>query len=520
MSKYLMAIDAGTGSIRSVLFDLEGHQIGAAQHEWDHKEDPRYPGSMDFDWEHNWELTKQCIREVLAKTAVDSADIAAISTTCMREGILLYDKDGSELWACANVDARANEEVISLLQSRPELEARLYATTGQSFALDAIPRLLWVKKHLPEIYAKTAAMGMFNDWLIYKLSGVLVIEPSNGSTTGFMDLKTRNWDRSIPEQLGLRTDIFPRVGEPGEIVGATTDALLSETGLKPGIPVVIGGGDAQLGCIGVGVVNPNDAAIFGGSFWQYEYNTRVPKTDSACRVRVNCHAIADVWQYEALAFKPGLVMRWFRDAFCQQEKLLAKEQGRDVYDLMNEKASAVPPGCYGMMCTFSDVMNFISWKHASPTFTNFDLDPARFNKYTFYRAILENTALVSKGHVDLVYESTGHRPDQIIFASGASKSSLWSQILADMLGIRILVPVVKESPALGAAILAGHGVGIYTDISETSKRLVQIERVYEPNAENHALYMGLYETWRRLYQKQLDISDSGITKHMWKAPGI
>ena len=111
-----MAIDAGTGSVRAVLFDLKGNQIGCSQHEWTHNEDPRFPGSMDFDWKYDWELASGCVRNVLAETKIDPAEIAAISTTCMREGILLYDKDGNEIWACANVDARSNDEVAELIR--------------------------------------------------------------------------------------------------------------------------------------------------------------------------------------------------------------------------------------------------------------------------------------------------------------------------------------------------------------------------------------------------------------------
>ena len=104
-----MAVDAGTGSVRAVLFSLEGEQLGCVQQEWTHKEDPRYPGSMDFDWVHNWDLARGCIRGVIEHTGVDPHDIAAVSTTCMREGIVLYDKDGQEIWACANVDARSDD---------------------------------------------------------------------------------------------------------------------------------------------------------------------------------------------------------------------------------------------------------------------------------------------------------------------------------------------------------------------------------------------------------------------------
>ena len=176
MSKnYLMAVDAGTGSVRAVLFDLEGNQIGCSQQEWDHKEDPRYPGSMDFDWVYNWKLASGCIRDVISQTGIDPAEIAAVSTTCMREGLVMYDNQGKEIWACANVDARSNDEVVELINKDPELEKEVYLKTGQTYALGALPRILWIKNKMPEIYEKIDKVGMFNDWLIYKLTGVFAV---------------------------------------------------------------------------------------------------------------------------------------------------------------------------------------------------------------------------------------------------------------------------------------------------------------------------------------------------------
>ena len=518
--QYLMAIDAGTGSVRAVLFDTAGEQLGCVQREWSHREDPRYPGSMDFDWTHNWSLASECVRGVLAETGVNPADIAAVSTTCMREGIVLYDAQGKEIWACANVDARSNDEVGELIRMNPALEKEIYAISGQTYALGALPRILWVKNKLPDLYRKVAKVGMFNDWLIYKLTGILAVEPSNGSTTGIFDLQKREWDTSIMRKVGLKDDIFPPVAECGSIVGKVNAQGAQDTGLAPGTTVVTGGGDAQLGCVGVGVVDANQAAVFGGSFWQYEYNTSSGKTDPQCRVRVNCHAVPGMWQYEALAFKPGLAMRWFRDAFCQEEVRRAEELGTDPYQLMNVEAEKIPAGCYGMMCAFSDVMNFIAWKHAAPTFTNFDFDAERFNKYTFYRAIMENTAMVTRGHLELVREATGNAPTEIIFAGGASKGGIWCQILADVMGLPVKVPVVKEATALGAAILAGYGVGIYADLSQTARDLVRWAHVYQPSADNHKVYEAMYAPWREVYQAQLALSDRGLTHYMWVAPGL
>ena len=518
--KYLMAIDAGTGSVRAVLFDTEGNQIGVSQQEWFHREDPRWPGSMDFDWRHNWQLASGCVRDVLKETGIDPGEIAAISTTCMREGIVLYDENKKEIWACANVDSRSDDEVAQLVRMDPELEREIYAKSGQTYALGAIPRVLWVKNKMPEVYDRVRYLGMFNDWLIYRLTGVLAVEPSNGSTTGMMDLKTRTWDPAIMEKVGLRSDIFPAVIECGSPAGFVSAQGAAETGLKEGTLVVAGGGDCQLGTIGVGVVDAGQAAIFGGSFWQYEYNTASGQTDPDCRVRVNCHAVPGMWQYEALAFKPGLVMRWYRDAFCQEEVRRAKEEGVDPYELMNREAEKIPAGCYGMMCAFSDIMNYISWRHASPTFTDFGFEPEKYNKYTFYRAIMENTCMITRGHMDLVREATGGTLKEVVFAGGASKGDVYCQILADVLGLPVKVPVVREATALGAAILAGYGAGIYPDISEAARKLVRWHKVYTPNAENHAVYEKMYRPWRKMYASQLALADQHVTRYLWSAPGI
>lgn len=518
--KYLMAIDAGTGSVRAVIFDVKGNQIECVQQEWEHLEDPKYPGSMNFDWEKNWDYARRCIAGVMEKSHINNADIVAVSTTCMREGIILYDKTGKEIWACANVDARSTDEVVQLKKKSLSLEHELYLETGQTYSLSALPRILWVKNNLPEVYENIASIGMFNDWLIYKMSGKLVVEPSNGSTSGLFSLTKRTWDKTIAERCGLKSDIFPPVQECGTLVSHVSKEGAKETGLKEGTPIIVGGGDAQLGTIGVGVTEANEAAVFGGTFWQYEYNTASGSISDDCDIRVNCHVQPNLWQYEALAFKPGLMMRWYRDGFCTEEQKEAAAQGKDVYALMDERAEKIPVGSNGMFCTFSDVMNFSAWRHAAPTFTNFTFEAELFNKYTFYRSILESTALITYGHMQLVASKGGGMPSAVTFGGGAAKSRLWAQIVCDALGVPLRIPVVKEATALGAAMLAATGVGIYSSIKEAAAMMVKIETTLQPNMEHHKKYMEMYKIWRDIYDAQLSLSDRGITQYMWAAPGI
>lgn len=519
-NKYLMAIDGGTGSIRAVLFNTDGIQISSHSKEWFHKENPLYPGSMDFDCDTNWKLAKECINQAIEKADIDPHDILAVSTTSMREGIVLYDEKLKEIWACANVDSRSSKEASDMVKQNPTLEKDIYLLSGQTSALDAIPRLLWVKENLPSVYEKTTYINMFNDWLILKLTGIMTSEPSNSCTTGIFDIKTRQWAPDILRVCGLKDSILPSVAESGTVIGNISKECSDETNLKQATLVVSGGGDAQLGGIGTAVVNHGQVGIFGGSFWQVEYTTNTVKIKDDMKIRVNCHAVPDMWQYEAIAFNPGLVLRWYRDAFLDYEKKLAEEKGIDVYDFMNEKASLIPPGSYGVNGVFSNIMDYKAWRHASPTFTNFGLDPIRFNKYTFYRSILENAAMVTRGHIDLIKETTGDTPDEVIFSNGASKSPLWCQILSDVLGVTVRVPAVKEATALGAAICASVGAGLYPDIASASNAFVKWDKEYYPDPDNHEIYTSLYENWKKIYEYQLKQADDGLTTHMWKAPGI
>jgi autoinducer 2 (AI-2) kinase len=333
-------------------------------------------------------------------------------------------------------------------------------------------------------------------------------------------LKDRKWDLEIVKKCGLKEGIYPVVYESGTAIGKVRKNVADETGLSKECIVVSGGGDAQLGCVGIGVVKQEQAALFGGSFWQLEYNVDKPVVDREFRIRVNCHAVPGIWQYELLAFFPGLIMRWFRDSFCQLEKLVEAETGIDAYYLMDKAASKVPPGSNGLMCTFSDVMNYISWKHAAPSFINFAINVENFDRKVFYRAIMENAALVTLGHAKIIESVTGKYPKDIIFASGASKSSLWCSIVADVLNTQIRVPKVKEAAALGTAICAGVGAGIFGSIAETAGKFCVIEKTYEPNPENSKIYQEIYDKWREVYKTQMDIADKGLTNYMWKAPGI
>ncbi|MBA3025768.1 MAG: autoinducer-2 kinase [Sulfurimonas sp.] len=518
---YLMAIDAGTGSVRAVVFDTKGNQLGVSQHEWTHLEEDGVPNSMSFDCEKNWPLVCNCIQNAVADAGINAADILALSATSMREGIVVYDKAGKELWAVANVDARADKEVRFLQESFVGMEEEFYALSGQTFALGALPRLMWLKNNRPELYEKAANVSMIGDWILAKLSGVIATDPSNGGTTGIFSLQKRDWVSAMAQRVGLKDDIFPKVLEVGMLMGNVTKEAATAAGLSSNTKVVMGGGDVQLGSAGLGVVEAGQVAVLGGSFWQQVVNissqTRTPKDMS---IRVNPHVVDGLSQAEGITFFSGLIMRWFRDAFCELEKLEAQKRGIDVYTVLEEKASEIPAGSYEILPIFSDSMKYAKWYHAAPSFLNLSLDASKCNRASMFRSLQENAAIVSSINLDRIKEFSGIEIDEIVFAGGASKGFLWPQILADVTGYRVKIPKVSEATALGGAMAAGVGCGVYLDMVNAAKELVVWDKTYEPNAKNKKVYDEIKIKWCKAYEAQLKLVDDNITTSMWKAPGL
>jgi len=519
--KYLMAIDAGTGSIRAVLFDTLGNQISVSQREWTHLEEDGVANSMSFDYDTNWGLVCECIKNSIQAAEINTDDILALSATSMREGIVVYDKEGKELWAVANVDARADKEVKYLKENFPGIEEEFYAESGQTFALGALPRLLWLKNNRPDVYKKVAKISMIGDWILARLGGLIATDPSNGGTTGIFSLYKRNWDSEMANRVGIKDNIFPPCLEVGTTISTVIEKASKETTLSTKTQVVMGGGDVQLGSAGLGVVEDEQVAVLGGSFWQQVVNIpSMVEPPEDMGIRVNPHVINRISQAEGITFFSGLVMRWFRDAFCDMEKLEADKRGIDVYQVLEEKAAKVPVGSYGIMPIFSDSMKYGKWYHAAPSFLNLSIDSEVCNRASMFRSLQENAAIVSSINLDKIKEFSGIEFEEIVFAGGASKGALWSQILADVTGYRVKIPKVTEATALGAAMAAGVGCGVYKSLVEAARELVVWDKTYEPNAVNKKIYDEIKIKFQKAYETQLKLVDDNITTSMWKAPGL
>jgi autoinducer 2 (AI-2) kinase len=165
---YLLAIDAGTGSCRALLFTTSGDQVAVSRREWVHHQPPGVPGGQDFDVDANWRAIASCVRDALQQAGADGADIAAVSATSMREGMVLYDSRGTEIWACPNVDSRATVEAGELISEGAA--ERIYQEAGDWVSITSPARLRWLARHRPDILGQSDSLGMLSDWIVYRLA--------------------------------------------------------------------------------------------------------------------------------------------------------------------------------------------------------------------------------------------------------------------------------------------------------------------------------------------------------------
>ncbi len=511
---YIINIDCGSSSFRSIVFDVKtGKKVNVSQEQW-----YRESGEKQyFDTEKNWKLICKCIRNSIRN--IDKNRIIGITATSFRHGFVCIDKQGEVIFACTNTSKSSEEEIRFLNESG--LSEKIYKIGGDWPSVHALPVLLWLKKEKSEIYENIWKILMISDWIIFKLSGKTFTEPANASSTLLFNVKNRNWSEEIIEEVGLNRDILPECVDGGTVIGNVTPEVSGYTDLNKSTPVLVGLADTQAGLIGIGAIEDGKSSIIAGTFWLCNQLRNEHLIDKMEKIRTQNHCLKDIWMYETCIFLPGASVRWFKDSFCKIENFLEKEFGYNAYDLLNMKAKQVPVGSNGIQVTFSDVTNVKNWKHASPSFLNWDvLASENSGPEVFYRAILENIAYVSYGDFLNINDVCGNKSERVYFSGGGSYSILWAKILADVLNTEIVLMTENECTSLGAFIMSSYGLQVYKNIEDAVADYTSERMIIKPNRENNLIYMDLYKKWREIYKNSLEAADRNLTKYMWKAAGI
>lgn len=511
-SPVVIAVDAGTGSARALAFTETGECVARAAVEWKHNSVPGHPGGVDFDASSGWEAISRAIREVVA--SVDGCHVAAIVSSSMREGFVLFDAHGEEIFACPNSDGRAREQASALLAEG--LADDIYRKGGDWVSITAPARLRWLAEHTPEVLQRTRHLGMLSDWVNHRLCGEYLTDPTCGSSSALFDLERRTWALDLATRVGLAPEVLPAVVEPGTPIGAITSEASRMTGLPVGTPVVMGGADTQLALHAIAATTARPTVV-AGTFWQTTALTPSPVIDPLRRMRTLCHVDPQTWMVEGIGFLSGLAMRWFRDAFCPDAVQDAEERGISAFAIMEDWARAVPIGSEGVVAILSDVMQADAWHHAAPALVGFDInEPRRHNRATVIRAIEEAAAFVAAAHLDVLDELTAGgatATGEVVFTGGSSAGRLWPGIIAGATSLRTHTTQAPDATSYGAARLAAAAVGMsLSPLRQDSAPIVA-------NEADRSAYRNARARWRRVYDAQrAATSTSGLTP-LFTPPG-
>lgn len=498
MGKYVAALDVGTTGGRTILFDLAGKEIARSYEEW--QSIYPTPTMVEQSAESWWESIRKTIYNAIRIAKINRDDIISVAITNQRETIVPVDNTGTPLHnALVWQDRRTSEECAWI---REKIGSdHIYQTTG--LTIDPYfsgSKILWFKNQKPEIYAKTHKFLLVHDYILYKLTGKYVTDYSNASRTMLFDINTLKWSDKIASAMGLDLDKMPEALPPGKLIGNVT---AEESGFSSKTQVVNGAGDQQCAALGVGVVKPGRIKCTTGTGSFLLSYLEKPTFDAQKRVLCSCHAVPGAWVQEASIFTSGAVLRWTRDHIAAAEKIEAsicqmRGEKCDPYDLITDFAGKSPVGANGLIT----VPHYIG---AGAPYWNPDARGVIFglalghSNGDIYRSVLEGVAMEVKKNVN-VFSSLGVKPGEMRITGGGSRSDLWNQIMADVLGIPCGRGELEESTAVGAAILATFGVGEYKDIVVAAESMANITKIWKPQLDNQKKYKELFGIAEKLYE--------------------
>jgi xylulokinase len=318
-----------------------------------------------------------------------------------------------------------------------------------------------------------------------------------------MDIRRKAWSETLLEAAEMTADKLPVLTPTGTVIGCVSRACSDATGLSTKTKVVAGAMDQMCAAVGAGNISPGIITESTGTVVALVTTTSEPIIDFATKVPCHIHAVPGV--YCLLAWSPtgGLVLKWFKDRFCEEEKQQAARRGSDVYDLLCEEAAQVAPGSEGLiMLPHLEGAGFPEFAPAARGVL-FGLT-LRHGKPHFIRAILESVAYLIRSDVETL-QRLGAGADEIRVLGGGAKSALWNQIKADVLGLPVAVPANREAAVLGAAMIAAVGVGLHADFPTAVGAMTRIDTRIKPDAANREIYAAQYRRYRALFERVKDL---------------
>jgi len=489
MSAKFLSIDIGTGSVRSAILNSEGKILSLCQLE--QPTETPHPGWAQQPPARWWKLLKKTIPESIKKAKLRPGEIKAIAVCGQMHAPCAIDKSGKliservQLWC----DKRCQVQVNKYKEKVGEELGLKIAANPLTSAWVAF-KIRWVKENEPQVYRNACKFVVPKDFINFKLTGKLVIDPSEASMGYTYDWKKDNWSQKLADRVGIDYAKLPDVYPSDEIIGEVSSKAAKETGLKAGTPVVTGGGDFPVALLGVGVVEEGLGCDVTGTSMIMSLHSDEPIRH---RLIQNLRAAVDGWIPFAILDFGGVAMKWARGLLGRKR---FDKKNLVPYGEIIRRAGKVPPGSDGLF-----FYPYLTGERFGPNARSMGAFWGMLPAHTlahFFRAVMEGTALASKMNLEIM-ESCGIRPEKMHCIGGGARNDLWQQIKADIYGVPLSQPVNPEGGLLGNMLLAASGIGLFKNIKKAAKELVKIKKTYRPDKKTRKIYQQAQKDFERFY---------------------
>jgi xylulokinase len=468
VTRALVGLDVGTTGVKAVALSRDGDVVALAEHGYP-LSTPQ-PGWAEQDPEDWWHAAEAALAEL-------AVEPEAIGLTGQMHGLVALDEHDrvlrpAILWNDQRTGAECRE-----IEERVGAERLLELTGNLALTGFTAPKLLWLRRHEPETYARIRHVLLPKDYVRLRLTGEHATDVTDASGTLLFDVGGRRWSEAVLQALELPPEWLPRALESPETSGETAQ----------GTPVAAGAGDQAASAVGVGVHEPGTTAVTIGTSGVVFAPLPEFAPESRGRLHVFCHAVPDRWHAMGVMLSAAGSLRWFRDALAPGE----------AFERLTAEAAEVEPGAEGVL--FLPYLSGERTPHADPDARGAFVGlAANHGRGVLVRAVLEGVAYGLRDSLELLAE-LGERPASARVSGGAARSQLWLQIVASVLGMPLERPTVEEGAAFGAALLAGVAGGVFTTVAEAVQATVSVRETVEPDPDWSKIYLSGYERFRALY---------------------
>ena len=494
--KYLIGIDLGTSATKTVLFDERGTVISSASVEY-----PLYQpqnGWAEQNPEDWYNAAISSLTDVVKISGVNAEDIVSLGISGQMHGLVMLDKKcdvirPAILWC----DQRTGKECEELTE-KLGLDTLIKITANPALTGFTASKILWVKNNEPDNFEKCRHILLPKDYLRFRLTGVFATEVSDASGMQLLDVPARKWSDVMIDALGIKKEYLAKVYESPEITGYINDDTSAKTGLSVKTAVAGGAGDNAAAAVGMGVVTEGKAFTTIGTSGVVFAHTDNPVIDPKGRVHTFCCAVPGAWHVMGVTQGAGLSLQWFKNNFCYEEIQQADKENKDVYQITDDKARDIPIGCDKLI--YLPYLMGERTPHLDPDCRGvfFGLS-AMHTKAHFIRALMEGVTY-SLYDCLLVLKEMGITPLSMLLCGGGSKSKLWKNMICDTFAIPVETAKSSDAAALGVAVLAAVGAGIYGSVKEACDVMIpQVSDKLSPDADNTASYRKYYNIYSSLY---------------------